>query len=77
VFFLNLNSFFSSIDISSRPKRRKAVNLIISTLHRIRSEEEAYRDRIPFNLSDSIAFANADDSIDFISDAILVLSDAY
>ena len=65
------------LDISSRPKRRRAVSLIISQLSLIRDQEEFYRDRIPDNLAAGEAFAAADDSIDLLSDAILCLSDAY
>ena len=66
-----------NLDISSRPKRRRAVSIIISQLSLIRDQEESYRDRIPDNFVDGDAFAAADDSIDLISDAILCLSDAY
>jgi len=68
---------FSNFDFSSRPKRRRFVALIISALNRIRSEEQAYRDRIPSNLDSSDLAANADDSIDLLSDAILFLDEAY
>ena len=70
-------SVFSNLDISSRPKRRRAVSRIISVLELIRSEEEAYRDRIPDNFTASDAFANADISIDLLSDAVISLLDAY
>ena len=65
------------LDISSRPKRRRAVSLIINELSRIRDLEESYRDRIPDNLADGDAAAAADDSIDLVSDAIIALQDAY
>ena len=66
-----------NLDISSRPKRRRAVDLIIKQLSLIRDNESSYRDRIPDNLSDSDAALAADDSIDFLSDAIFSLQDAY
>jgi len=72
-----MTPLFPNLDVSSRPKRRIAVSIIISILHRIRSEEQAYRDRIPPNFDFSDAAANADDSIDLLSDAISYLDDAY
>jgi hypothetical protein len=66
-----------NLDISSRPKRRKAVSLIINQLSLIRDNEESYRLRIPDNLSDGDAAVAADDSIDLLSDAIFALQDAY
>ena len=65
-----------NLDISSRPKRRRAVSLIIKQLSLIRDQEEFYRDRIPDNLTTGDAAA-ADDSIDLLSDAIFALQDAY
>jgi len=72
-----MNHIFSNLDISSRQKRRRLVALISSALVRVRDEEQAYRDRIPPNLDSSDFAANADDSIDLLSDAILFLDDAY
>jgi len=66
-----------SIDISTRPKRRRAVLLIIRALKRIRESEEAYLDRIPLNLQESNIAAAADDSVSYLVDAICSLSDAY
>ena len=68
---------FETLDISTRPKRRKAVALVIMALVRICSAEEAYLDRIPDNLQGGDACAAAEDSIDFISEAISNLVDAY
>ena len=70
-------TLFGNVDISTRPKRRRAVSLIVSELSRIRSEEESYMERIPDNLKDGDAYAAADESVDLLSDAILSLSDAY
>jgi hypothetical protein len=70
-------SVFSTVDISTRPKRRRAVSLIITELSRIRSAEEAYMERIPFNMCDGDAHAAADNSIDLLTDAVLSLMEAY
>ena len=64
-------------DVSTRSKRRKATAFIIALLERIRAAEEAYMHRVPQNLQDGEAFANAEISVDFIVDAIATLGDAY
>ena len=66
-----------SVDISTRPKRRRAIARIIGSLERIREFEEAYLERIPLNLQDSEIAAAADDSVSYLVDAICSLSDAY
>jgi hypothetical protein len=71
------DAVFGALDISSRPKRRRAVSLIISVLGRIRSAEEAYMERIPENMHAGDAYAAADDSVDLLTDAVLNLMDAY
>jgi len=73
----SFHSLFGSLDISSRPKRRRAVSLIMTELSHIRQLEEDYLERIPFNLQDGDAAAAANDSLDFLSDAILNLMEAY
>ena len=71
------NSFFDNWDISTRPKRRRAVGLMVTELLKIRSAEKAYMERIPENMQDGDAYAAADESIDILTDAIETLSDAY
>ena len=41
---------FTTVDLSSRVKRRKVVTLIIGLLERIRTAEESYMARVPLNL---------------------------
>jgi 2',3'-cyclic-nucleotide 2'-phosphodiesterase (5'-nucleotidase family) len=71
------DSPFSAIDISTRPKRRRAVSHIITLLSRIRQAESDYLERIPQNLTGSDAYVAADESIDIVTDAIAYLMDAY
>ncbi|MDR1073567.1 MAG: hypothetical protein LBL45_07825 [Treponema sp.] len=71
------HSLFGTLDITSRPKRRRAISLIIIELSHIREQEEDYLEHIPFNLQDGDAAAAANDSLDFLSDAILNLMEAY
>ena len=66
-----------SVDISSRPNRRKAVSRIIGVLTIICSEEEAYIGRIPLNLQCGEAYAAAEESVDMLAEAIGYLNDAY
>jgi len=71
------NLIFNTIDISTRPKRRRAVSLIIDVLMRIRNAEIAYMERIPENFQLCDAYAAADESIDTLTYALDLLSDAY
>jgi hypothetical protein len=73
----SFHSAFGALDISTRPKRRRAVSLIITLLSRIRQAESDYLERIPPNLTGGDAHAAADDSIDLVTDAIVNLMDAY
>ena len=66
-----------SVDLSSRPNRRKAVSRIIGVLAIICSEEEAYMGRIPLNLQCGDAYAAAEESCNMLAEAIGFLTDAY
>lgn len=66
-----------SVDISTRPNRRKAVSRIIGVLSLICSEEEAYMYRIPLNLQGGDAYAAAEESTVMLTEAICALVDAY
>jgi len=66
-----------SLDVSTRAKRRKALLLAVSLLEKIRTAEEGYLERIPFNLQSGDAYANAEYSVDLVTDAIITLVDAY
>jgi hypothetical protein len=71
------SSVFGVLDISTRPKRRFVVRLVIMELSRIRSKEVFNLQRIPANLQDSDAAAVAEGSIDSLTDAINSLVGAY
>ena len=64
-------------DITTRPKRRRAVDVLIAELKMIRGAEEAYIHRIPKNLQSGDAYSAADNCIETLTDAIDILSDAY
>ena len=70
-------SVFDEIDISTRPKRRRAVHMIHAALKQIRSAEIAYMEKIPENLQVGDAYANADESVEVLTDVIDALMDAY
>jgi hypothetical protein len=72
-----LKTFFDTVDISTRPKRRQAVTLIVNMVGWIHSAEYEYMERIPLNLQDSDAYAAAEESLDMLTDAINTLSEAY
>ena len=64
------NGCFGTLDISTRPKRRRAVSLIIKELGLIHLEEFAYLERIPENMQGGDAYAAADYSLDMLVEAI-------
>jgi hypothetical protein len=63
--------------LSSRAKRRKALEVILEELEKIRYAEEAYQERIPMNLQNSCAYYSAEDCVSIITDGIIFLSDAF
>jgi hypothetical protein len=72
-----LKPLFETADISTRPKRRRAVSIIVATLGQIQRAETAYLERMPDNLQDSDAHAAAEESIDMLTEAIGFLIEAY
>jgi len=66
-----------TLDISTRPSRRRAVSRIVHALGMIHSAEFDYLNRIPLNLHGGEAYAAADDSLDYLCEAIIFLDDAY
>jgi len=67
----------TSLDVSSRGKRRKAVAIILALLERVCDAEKMYMERMPLNLQATEAYAIADDCVDTITEAIACLSDLY
>jgi hypothetical protein len=67
----------ASVDVSSRRKRRAATALAIDLLEKIRLAEEQYQSNIPLNLQESAAYAAAEETIDSLIDAILLLDCAF
>jgi len=72
-----MKSCLDPIDVSTRAKRRKAMELAIELLEKIRHAEERYMERIPLNLRSGAAYFSADYSVDAIIDAIISLIGAY
>jgi hypothetical protein len=66
-----------SPDLSTRGKRRAAVNNIVKLLERVRSNEERCRDNIPDNLQGGSAFDNAEQSVSMLDEAIELLESTY
>ena len=62
---------------STRPKRRKAVAVIVDQLERIRDAEQTYLDNMPENLSESERAENAKESISILDDVIDQLGTAF
>jgi hypothetical protein len=73
----NTKSKFTLGDLSSRQKRRRALKLLMNELERLRFAEDAYMMRIPENLQGSDAHADAECTVDLLTDAITALGDAY
>jgi hypothetical protein len=64
-------------DVSTRLKRRNAVNAVIEQMERIKGAEELYRDNIPDNLRGSMHFENAEQSLSLMDEAIDILMSIY
>ncbi|MDR0375074.1 MAG: hypothetical protein LBH85_05045, partial [Treponema sp.] len=56
--------FVHPIDVSTRPKRRKAVLSVIALLDRVLAAEEAYLERVPLNLQGGAAYASAEECVE-------------
>jgi hypothetical protein len=69
--------YIDQIDLSSRAKRRKSIQLAIALLERVHAAEQQNVDNFPLNLQNSDAFANAEASLDALFDAIVSLDDIY
>ncbi|HBR01055.1 MAG TPA: hypothetical protein DD738_00400 [Ruminiclostridium sp.] len=63
--------------LSTRAKRRKALNTVLKELNKIRDAEEAYLERIPNNLTGSAAYNAADECVDILTDVIVSLMDIF
>ena len=70
-------AIIDSIDVSTRGKRRKAAALVVKLTGKIHDAEMRYLDRIPENLRSCEAYADAENSVEMLSDAIAALLDAY
>lgn len=71
------NVLLSSVDVSTRRKRRGAVSLAIDLLEKIRFAEQKYLDRIPLNFHGSTAYVAAEDTVYNLIMTIVILSDAF
>jgi hypothetical protein len=66
-----------TVDVSTRGKRCEATAMAVGLLEKIRHAEEAYMERIPFNLRPGKQYAKADCSVDTLICAIVELLSAY
>ena len=71
------DALLGHIDVSTRRKRRRAVKLAIALLEQVRSAEEAHIEALMPETHGGDVYANAEDSLYTVVDAILMLSDAY
>jgi hypothetical protein len=71
------NGLFPSFDVSTRPKRKKAIMFIISLLVQIKDAEDAYLLYFNFNRQNNSDFSDAEHRIDAIDLTIANLGDAY
>jgi len=63
--------------LETRRKRRTAVLEIIDRLNAIQWNEEAYLYNTPENLQNTEAYADAEENVSHLQDAIIALMDAY
>ena len=66
-----------SPDLSTRRQRRAAISSLIRQLERVRANEEQYLDNIPDNLQAGAAFADAEQCVSVLEDALDLLNSAY
>jgi hypothetical protein len=76
-FTKNVRFSFPILDVSTRAKRRKALNIVLLELERIRAAEDHYLSHMPLNLHDSKTYCSADYTVDLLTDAIITLGDAF
>ena len=74
---LTFKAIFGELDISTRQKRKRIVDFIITELENIRNAEQVYMERVPINFRDGESYANAEMSIDTLTEGIDILADAY
>jgi len=70
-------AFIDGLDLSSRQKRRNAAKLAACLVDRIHFEESRYMWRIPDNLKGGAAYDAAEETVDYLEDAIISLRSAY
>lgn len=63
--------------ITSRGGRRKEVATIVIRLEKIRDAEDTYKDNIPENLRNGIAYESAEQTVEAIDQAIEILQEAF
>jgi len=71
------NSFIDSIDLSSRRKRRAATKLAIRLVGLIHLAEFQYVKKIPPDFHGSSYYIAADEALDCLVQAIILLEYAY
>jgi hypothetical protein len=64
-------------DYTTRRKRRKATNAIITQLNHIKSFEEQYMENMPENLQGSDNYELADEIVSMLDEAIELLESIY
>ena len=69
--------YFDSLDLSSRHKRRETTKLAVKLVGMIHLAEYNYMERIPVNLKESDAYYAAEETIDYLLDAINALENAF
>jgi type VI protein secretion system component VasA len=71
------NALLTSIDVSSRRKRRAATNIVIELLIKIRFAEQEHLSRMPLHFYGNADYIAAEDTIDTLIAATVALSEAY
>ena len=74
---MSVSTLLCQMDLSTRRKRRAAVNHTVSLLEKIIAAEQHYRDNLPPNLIHSVLYDNAEEYIYRFEEATELLRDAY
>jgi len=74
---MNTGNLKADTDFTSRRKRRKAVEGMLSHLAVIRKAEQRYLDNVPENFLCSESFEIGENAVDVLDEVISLLSEAY
>jgi hypothetical protein len=73
----SLDDYSATCEFTTRAKRRRAVNVMSVQLREIVISEEGYMDRMPLNFRESDRYAETEEIVDKLTEALDILDDVY